>query len=266
MQANTDFLPSSFTRNKQANQDSATGMLKVASLECRMRMEPLIYFPIQAENPNTNEIITAEDHAAMLVAAKHGDPEAFDMLFRAYRRRIFLLARRYFAPGADRDDLLQEATIGFFKAIRDFCGDRGGFSSFVELCVRRQIITFIKSATRQKHAALNWATSLDAPVFEDSDETLLGRLAAPGTIEGRFDEDGHEFLEELWSRCSPLEQGVLSMYARGFSFEEMARELGVHYKSIDNAVWRVKVKARKIVAENPKKVRKESDSLHLPHA
>ena len=163
-----------------------------------------------------------------------------------------MLARRYFAPGSDRDDLIQEATIGFFKAVRDFRGDRGGFAAFVDLCVRRQVITFIKTATRQKHTALNQAVSLDAPIFNDSDETLIARL--PARREWSHDDlgsDNAEFLETLWERCSDLERGVLSMYSRGYGFEEMARELRVHLKSIDNAVWRVKIKAKKLLGERP---------------
>ena len=100
-------------------------------------------------------------------------------LFRLYRPRIFKIARQYFVPGWDRDDLLQEGTIGFFKAVRDFKEDRGSFSAFVDLCVRRQVITFIKTATRQKHASLNHARSLDAPAFDDCEESLVTRLPAP---------------------------------------------------------------------------------------
>src|SRR5579863_8190943 len=116
---------------------------------------------------------------SLVEAARAGDSDAFAHLFRRYRPRLFWLARRYFAPGSDRDDLIQEATIGFYKAVRDFKGDRGAFAAFVDLCVRRQIITFIKATTQQKHAALNWATSIDAPVFRNSDESLATRLTGP---------------------------------------------------------------------------------------
>lgn len=186
---------------------------------------------------------------SVIHAARGGDAEAFAYLFRRYSARVFALARRYFAPGNDRDDLVQEATIGFFKAIRDFRGDRGSFGSFVELCVRRQIITFIKSATRQKHALLNSAISIDAPVFEDSDDSLASRLAARGKVDIDETTDAVSFLTILAERCSDLERGVLSLYARGYTFAEMAWELGVHYKSIDNAVWRVKVKAKRLISE-----------------
>ncbi len=187
----------------------------------------------------------------LLRAAQSGDPEAFAALFRHFRPRIFRLARSYYAPGAEYDDLIQEATIGFFKAIRDFEGDRGALGAFVELCVRRQIITFVKISTRLKHAPLNRAASLDAPPFTDSDEALLARLAAPDITSAKLNTDNTEFLNALWERCSALERGVLSMYSKGYEFREMAIQLGVHCKAIKNAVWRVKEKARKVLAETP---------------
>jgi RNA polymerase sporulation-specific sigma factor len=118
----------------------------------------------------------------------------------------------------------------------------------VDLCVRRQIITFIKTTTRQKHSALNRSISLDAPAYEDSEETLLTRLASPES-EQSTDDAQAAFLETLWNLCSRLEQGVLALYTRGYSFQEMARELSVHWKSIDNAVWRIKVKAKKLASK-----------------
>lgn len=182
--------------------------------------------------------------------ARRGDSHAFDALFRRYRPNIFGIARRFFAPGADRDDLLQEAMIGFFKAVRDYKPESGSFSAFATLCVQRQVITFIKTATRRKHRALNQAISFDAPVFADSSDSLLSRLAAP---EDSCDADPTHsvFLEGLWKACSELEQGVLSLYTRGYSFAEMASELGVHLKAIDNAVWRVKVKAKRLLSKQP---------------
>lgn len=190
----------------------------------------------------------AGDERDLIQRARDGDAEAFGTLLRTYRPRIFAQARRYFAPGSDRDDLIQEAMIGFFKAIRDFADDRSSFASFTELCVRRQIITFIKTATRQKHAALNHAISLDTPLSDDSSDTLLSRLVAEG-LPSSEDTADVEFLDMLWTRCSDLERRILSLYARGYSFAEMAFELGVHWKSVDNGIWRVKVKARKLLAE-----------------
>lgn len=202
------------------------------------------------------------DEMRLISSAKAGDSDGFADLYRRYRPRLFSVARQYFAPGNDRDDLNQEATIGFFKAVRDFEIGKGAFGAFVELCVRRQVITFIKTATRLKHQALNQASSLDAPAFADSQEPLANRLPAPPSAAHEAEDENRAFLDVLFSRCSPLEQGILRLYTRGYSFQEMASELGVHWKSIDNAVWRVKVKARKLLADTP--IRDMTISRRIP--
>jgi RNA polymerase sporulation-specific sigma factor len=191
------------------------------------------------------------DFERILGAAKRGESDAFAALFRRYRPLVFKVARRYFAPGSGRDDLIQEATIGFYKAIRDYNSSRGSFGSFVELCVHRQVITYIKTATRRKHALLNSAISLDAPLFQNSNDNLGSRLASEQTPERDIEPNHSTFLDLLWNKCSDLERGVLSLYGKGFGYHEMAHELGVHYKSIDNTVWRIKVKAKKLLAEQP---------------
>ncbi len=179
-------------------------------------------------------------------SARNGNPEAFSELFRRYHARLVAVSRRYFARGYDRDDIIQEAMIGFFKAVRDYKADRGTFPAFAELCMLRQIITFIKAASRQKHALLNWAVSLDAPIFDDSSEDLVSRLPV---ADERDCSEMNTFLSALLGRCSQLERSVLAMYAMGYTFADMAFELGVKWKAIDSAVWRVKVKARKLLAE-----------------
>lgn len=217
--------------------------------KCLRSIDVPLAHPYEHAEPGQASPETAE--APVVEAARAGDPDAFADLFRLYRPRLFALARRYFAPGSDRDDLIQEATIGFYKAIRDFKGHRGTFATFVDLCVRRQVITFIKTSTRQKHAALNWAMSIDAPLYPDTDESLSARLASPEQPGFAELSETTAFLSALWGRCSALERSVLSLYTKGYSFVEMGWELGVHWKSIDNAVWRVKVKARKLLAEQP---------------
>jgi RNA polymerase sporulation-specific sigma factor len=183
----------------------------------------------------------------LIAAAKLGDHEAFGQLFRIYRSPIYSIASRYFAPGCDHDDFLQEATIGFLKAIRDFQAARGEFSAFARLCVRRQVVTFVKTATRQKHISLNRAASLDAPLWETG-ESLLGRIPSPQTVVSDS-LHGIEFINDLWARCTDLERGVLTRYHQGYTFEEIATEIGVHSKAVDNAIWRVKLKARKLRAQ-----------------
>lgn len=211
-------------------------------------------YPVYArsfDDPHQTAPGLSAAQAAVICAAQGGDADAFAELFRIFRPRIFRIARQYFVPGWERDDLLQEGTIGFYKAIRDYKNGLGSFSAFVDLCVRRQVITFIKTATRQKHALLNHALSLDAPAFADSDALRVACLRGHDGASPRHHEDSVEFLNALWHRCSELERGVLSMYSNDYSFLEMAWELGVKLKAIDSAVWRVKTKARKLLAERP---------------
>ncbi len=184
--------------------------------------------------------------AELIARSKAGDQDAFLALMQRYQFLIRTTARSYFAASAADEDLQQEALIGLVKAIRDFKDGVSTFRSFAELCIRRQVITFIKSQTRRKHRLLNTAVSLDAPHFEDG-EPLLNFIAgatAPAPAEEHVD-----FLEVLAELCSELERKVLSLYTRGYSFEDMAFETGTHVKSIDNAVWRIKVKAKKLRAK-----------------
>lgn len=189
--------------------------------------------------------------------AKDGCAASFDELLQRYRFRLRADARRYFIrAGADYDDLVQEAMIGFFKAVRDFNPGRGSFSAFVELCVNRQVITFIKSMTRQKHRISNNALSLDAPWGPGQSEPLSAPV--PRATPDFAQQMAHAaFLERLSNRCSPMERRVLGMYATGYTYEEIGTALGVGYKSIDCTIWRIKVKAKKLLSESDPELRGE---------
>ena len=150
--------------------------------------------------------------------------------------------------GADREDIIQEGMIGFYKAIRDFRNDKlSSFRAFAELCVTRQIITAIKTATRQKHIPLNSYVSLNKPIYdEDSDRTLLdvisgAKITDPEELVISREEfsDIEKKMEEI---LSELEWKVLMAYLDGKSYQEIADTLGRHVKSIDNALQRVKRK------------------------
>lgn len=188
----------------------------------------------------------------IVVAVKDSeDQTAQNYLINKYRNFVRAKARSYFLIGADREDIIQEGMIGLYKAIRDFRNDKlSSFRAFAELCVTRQIITAIKTATRQKHIPLNSYISLNKPIYdEDSDRTLLdvlsgARVSDPeelvisreefGDIEGK--------MEEI---LSDLEWKVLMSYLDGKSYQEIAAELRRHVKSIDNALQRVKRKLEK---------------------
>lgn len=177
-----------------------------------------------------------------------GNTEALDYLITKYRLFVKAKARSYFLIGADKEDIVQEGMIGLYKAIRDFKGDKlSSFRAFAELCITRQIITAIKTATRQKHIPLNSYVSLDKPIFdEESDRTLLD------VITGAASEDPEELIihreeftyleEKMGEILSELEREVLALYLDGQSYNEISEELNRHVKSIDNALQRVKRK------------------------
>jgi len=179
---------------------------------------------------------------------KGGDDIALEYLIKKYRNFVRAKARSYFLIGADREDIVQEGMIGLYKAIRDFRSDKlASFRAFAELCITRQIITAIKTATRQKHIPLNSYVSLNKPIFdEDSDRTLLDILS--GTKVSDPEElviSREEFVhieEKMGEFLSELEWKVLMFYLEGKSYQEIADDLNRHVKSIDNALQRVKRK------------------------
>lgn len=180
--------------------------------------------------------------------ARTGDPEAIEYLITKYKNFVRVKAKAYFLVGADKEDIIQEGMIGLFKATRDYRRDKlTSFKAFAELCITRQIITDIKTATRQKHIPLNSYVSLNKPLYDDeSDRTLLD------VISGGKVTDPEELIissEELYSMenkivelLSDLEWEVLMAYLDGKSYQEIADELKRHVKSIDNALQRVKRK------------------------
>jgi RNA polymerase sporulation-specific sigma factor len=189
----------------------------------------------------------------LVLRARNGSQEALDGLMRRYTGFVRLKASSYFLAGGDADDLVQEGMIGLYKAVRDFRSDKEtSFRSFAELCVTRQIITAIKTATRFKHAPLNTYVSFShTPAGQDSDgECTLGdALPGPGVHDPSVCVISTEELQSLvfclGSGLSSLESEALRLYLDGNSYEQMAEELGCDTKTIDNALQRVK---RKILA------------------
>ncbi len=157
-------------------------------------------------------------------------------------------AKSYFLVGADREDIIQEGMIGLYKSIRDFRADKlSSFRAFAELCITRQIITAIKTATRQKHIPLNSYVSLNKPIYdEDSDRTMLDVLSSNKVSDPEevfiSTELSSDLREKIKQNLSELESQVLQSYLEGKSYQEMAKELNRHVKSIDNALQRVKRK------------------------
>jgi RNA polymerase sigma-H factor len=181
-------------------------------------------------------------------AVRNGDSIALEYLINKYKNFVRAKARSYFLIGADREDIVQEGMIGLYKAIRDFKGDKlTSFKAFAELCITRQIITAIKTATRQKHIPLNSYVSLDKPIYdEDSDRTLLDVICGTRVSDPEeliINQEEFTGLEYKMSEIlSDLERQVLMLYLDGRSYQEIAVDLDRHVKSIDNALQRVKRK------------------------
>ena len=188
----------------------------------------------------------------LVLRARNGSQEALDGLMRRYAGFVRLKASSYFLAGGDGDDLVQEGMIGLYKAVRDFRTDKEtSFRSFAELCVTRQIITAIKTATRFKHSPLNTYVSFSqTPAGQDDGECTLGdALPGPGVDDPAVCVISTQELQSLvfclGSGLSSLESEALRLYLEGNSYDEMAEELACDTKTIDNALQRVK---RKILA------------------
>ncbi|HHV28415.1 RNA polymerase sporulation sigma factor SigH [Acetivibrio mesophilus] len=188
--------------------------------------------------------------------SRAGDDRALEYLINKYKGFVRAKARTYFLIGADREDIIQEGMIGLYKAIRDFRKDKlSSFRAFAELCITRQIITAIKTATRQKHIPLNSYVSLNKPIFdEESDRTLMDIISEESIndpeemVINREEFSGIE--AKMGEILSSLECEVLTSYLQGKSYQEIAVELDRHVKSIDNALQRVKRKLEKYLEES----------------
>ena len=204
-----------------------------------------------AAAPKTPQRVQRElEDLQLVLKARNGSQAALDQLLRRYHGFVRLKASSYFLAGGDADDLIQEGLIGLYKAIRDYRTDKEtSFRSFAELCVTRQIITAIKTATRFKHSPLNTYVSFaHSPAGYDGDgECTLGdALPGPGIDDPASCVISTEELQSLvfclGSGLSSLESDALRRYLDGLSYEEMAEELGCDTKTIDNALQRVKRK------------------------
>ncbi|MED3691178.1 RNA polymerase sporulation sigma factor SigH [Peribacillus butanolivorans] len=185
----------------------------------------------------------------VLVKMVHsGDSESLAFLINKYQNFVRAKTTPYFLIGADKEDLVQEGMIGLYKAIRDFKEDRmTSFKAFAELCITRQIITAIKTATRQKHAPLNSYVSLDKPLYdEESNYTLMDRISGEKITNPEAliinQEKADDIELKISELLSDLERRVLALYMDGQSYVEISEELNTHVKSIDNALQRVKRK------------------------
>ncbi len=193
-----------------------------------------------------------------LVARSHsGDPIADEVLCERYKNIVRIKARPYFLIGADREDLVQEGMIGLYKAIRDYTPDHNaGFRSFAEMCIVRQLITAIKSATRKKHAPLNTYISFFGSTFseDEKERPLLDTMAMVRTESPEDAFISKESMENIRlsieKLLTPLEKKVLDLFMDGHSYQEIAAAVGCGTKTVDNALQRIKRKLEKHLYSN----------------
>lgn len=210
---------------------------------------------VVAKNPMIVEDYDHLPDEVIVEAAKNGEKKAVDMLIKKYKSFVRIKARSYFLIGADREDIIQEGMIGLYKAIRDYKPDKlSSFKAFAELCITRQIITAIKTATRQKHIPLNSYVSLNKPIYdEESDRTLLDIISGHKITDPEeliiCKEEMIQIETKIGEVLSELECEVLMLYLQGRSYQEIADDLNRHVKSIDNALQRVKRKLERYLEE-----------------
>ncbi|SHI65809.1 RNA polymerase sporulation sigma factor SigH [Thermoclostridium caenicola] len=187
---------------------------------------------------------------------RNGCKWGMEHLIEKYKPVVRAKSRSYFLVGADREDIVQEGMIGLFKAIRDYREDKSiPFRMFAEMCITRQIITAIKTATRQKHIPLNSYVSLNKRLFdEESDKMLIEMLQEVSVTDPEelfISKEDYSVIEsKLLELLSPFEKQVLSMYLSGIAYQEIARQLNKPVKSIDNALQRLKKKIEKSLLNN----------------
>lgn len=183
--------------------------------------------------------------------ARKEDYSALDFLLKKYKSYVKAKAGTYFLIGADRDDIIQEGMIGLFEAIRDYDNERlASFRTFAELCITRQIITAVKTATRQKHMPLNSYISLNKPVYEEgTNRTLLDIIEGVSVTDPMevfiVNESIHSIEIRINNTLSEFEFEVLDYYIKGSSYQDIAKELKRDPKSVDNALQRIKRKLEK---------------------
>lgn len=213
---------------------------------------------MQSENSNIVQKSCALDKSSLsdeklVTLAVNGSNEAQEMILNKYKNFVRAKARTYFLVGADSDDIVQEGMIGLYKAVRDFKADKlSSFRAFADLCITRQIITAIKTATRNKHLPLNSYISLNKPIYDDDSERTLMDIITEETVcdpeELMLHKEAVASIEvKIGKELSSFEKSVLELYLDGRSYQEIAENLGKHVKSVDNALQRIKKKLYKCI-------------------
>ena len=210
-----------------------------------------VFFFVDKFNEMTDEQIVLE--------VQNGDKQALTYLMNKYKELVNIKVSKYFIVGAERDDIVQEGLIGLFKAIKMFKEDKNNsFKSFANMCIERQLITAIKSSTRQKHMPLNSYLSLNASAYDNEEENgielinTLDNKMVEDPLETLMKKEYFEYIENsIQKNLSTFEKQVLDGYVKGYSYVTIAKKLDSPVKSIDNAIQRIRKKAIKnILNEN----------------
>ena len=209
---------------------------------------PAVPTSMRRSTSQTNPQPELDDHY-LVALAKAGRADAYDAIIRRYRGFVRLKASSYFLLGGESDDLVQEGLLGLYKAVRDYRTDReSSFRNFAELCITRQIITAVKTATRNKHTPLNQYVSFSqSPAAAGDSETTLDEVLPGPSVNDPINqvissEELASLVDCLSSVLSDLESSVLSLYLDGYSYEVVAEKLDCDTKTVDNALQRVKRK------------------------
>jgi RNA polymerase sporulation-specific sigma factor len=193
-------------------------------------------------SPHGQSQVQVEDRY-LIALAKQGDHTSYDRLVRRYYGFVRLKASSYFLAGGDADDLIQEGLVGLYKAIRDYRSDReSSFRNFAELCITRQIITAVKTATRNKHTPLNQYVSFSSTPASTLDGDIAGPSVHDPVNQVISSEELRSLVACLSTALSDLEARVLALYLDGYSYEQVGERIGCDCKTVDNALQRVKRK------------------------
>lgn len=205
---------------------------------------------------DSEQIMQDEEDRKYILKIKNGDEKALNKIMDKYKNFVYAKAKTFFLVGAEREDIIQEGMIGLFKAIKGYDVEKEvTFSSFADLCIRRQIITAIKASTRQKHIPLNSYLSLNKSAFdEDTDREVIEQLdidLVPDPLETITKKETYKNIElKMTEILSDFEQQVFNEYLNGETYVEIADKLHTRAKAVDNAIQRIKRKVEKHIEDD----------------
>lgn len=203
-----------------------------------------------------NKNLDSKNDEEIAMLAKAGDENALEYLLTKYKELVNVKVNKYFIIGAEKEDIIQEGMIGLYKAVKCFDNEKqNSFKTFANLCIERQLITAIKTSTRQKHTALNSYLSLNMSAYDDDEDTSLIDIFNSNTVEDPLDtitkKEYYKFVEtKIDKTLSDFEKQVLQRFAAGDSYVKIAEKLDAPVKSVDNAIQRIRKKAIKNITED----------------